>query len=209
MRSKLTGLLLGTLLLMAAALGLLWLRQEPSIRPEDVKVQAILHPPGHGQNLLPYGHEVWTLEIILDRATERPLWSDHWSFVITPVVGGLTTPFWDHLKGLSDGTGSPPAGGEGYLVVRDARVRAQLASLFLQDGVSYSAQQWDQVYGFRYAGERFPTRMRYYLDGGNPDKPEEVAVAYSHMERRWGRDLGWSRLVRARVGQGTTANERE
>lgn len=192
--------LLAAIILLATLIsGAAWLRLRPSIRPDEVQLDAALYPPGEGQNLLPYGNEVWMLEITLAKSTPNPLWREAWSFVVTPIVDGLTTPVWDHLQGPTDGPGSPPAGGEGFVILRDARVRPQLARLLEREGLSYTAQEWDQVYGFRYAGEAYPVKIRYYLNGGFPDNPAEIAVTYSHLERRWGREVGWSKLVRARV----------
>ncbi|MFZ5824640.1 MAG: hypothetical protein ACOY94_09960 [Bacillota bacterium] len=193
----------------AALLLVLWAMQRPAIRPDQVRLEAILHPPGHGENLLPYGHEAWTLEIILDKETEQPLWADEWSFAVTPVIGGIATPFWDHMQGLSTSMGSPPAGGEGFVVLRDMTVWDGVVRAVESEGLNPGAQRWAEVWSFRYHGEAFPARIRFYLDGGLPPQVDRAAVAYTHKERRWGRDLGWTRLFPATVAEGPPAAERE
>lgn len=87
------------------------------------------------------------------------------------------------------------------MVLRDARVLRPVVQAFEAEGLSF-ALRWDEVWGFRYAGEEYPARIRFYLDGGDAAKLNQVVVAYTHREARWGRDLGWTRLIRARLYDG-------
>jgi len=160
---------------------------------------AILHPPAHGERVLPYGESHWSLQINLAKQTPQPLWGERWSYAVTPALDGLHSSYWDHLQGLSDGIGSDPVGGEGFTVLRDDRVRSFVDSAMASEGLDAGALRWDQTLSFRYRGEQFPAVIRYYLDGGIPDRPDQIAVVYTHIEQRWGRDLSWSKLIRAKV----------
>jgi hypothetical protein len=195
MRRKLFSTVVATILLIAVLLGVAYWRRGPSIRPDDVALEAILRPPGYGENLLPDGRHLWTLEIGLQKRTDRSLWTDGWTFTVTPVLDGLSTAFWDHFQGRIDGT-LDAAGGAGFLVLRDQRALISVARAMEVQGM---ATRLNQVWGFRYAGASYPARIRFYLDGANPGQLDHLAVAYTHQERWMGRDVGWTKLVKVNV----------
>lgn len=190
------GFILG-LLVIAGALLYVRSEQQPSIRPEDVSIKAVLLPPGAVENPL-YGHEgQWALEITLDSHTDRPLYVSErsWFSWVTPYTPGMREVGRDFKQGWSNGTGGTTVGGEGFVVGSDGRHSILAAEALRTQGVSITEEEVFQIMGFGYYGERLPAEIRYYLsDPESASSPGRRAfVVYSHYERRWGRDLSWAK----------------
>lgn len=182
------------LLVGVGALALLALPEpEPSIRPEDVVIKAVLLPPGRSENPPPGHEEHWALEITLESLTDRPLHvSDReWFSHVTPYVEGMPVLSWDFKQGLSNGA---TVGGEGFAIGADGRQAILAAKALGAQGIAITADEAFGIMGFEYYEESFPAEIRYFLPA-----PESASVGrrayvvYSHYERRWGRDLSWAK----------------
>jgi hypothetical protein len=183
--------LLGVLVL----LRLSWLNQRPSIKPADVHKEAVLRPPGKAENPSPGEEDKWTLEITLDKRTERPLYvSDReYFFRVTPFVEGMSIGDWDFKQGLTNGTSGSPKGGSGFSMGNDGRHIPMVVQALVSKGVNVGVNAVRQITAFGYEGDRFPAQVRYYLLGKAPiSRGQRAFIVYSHYEKRWGRDVSWT-----------------
>lgn len=174
-------------------LSLLWLNQQPSIQPDDVQIQAVLQPPGQAENPQPGFADKWTLEIALDKRTERPLYKNDatWFFQVTPFVDGMGISVWDFKQGVSSGS---PTGSDDFAMGHDGRHIPLVTQALRTHGVAVTEHEVAGIVAFGFVGERFPAEVRYYLQGNEAALAgQRPLVVYSHYERRWGRDLSWTK----------------
>lgn len=184
------------LVVLGALALLLWPKPQPSIRPEDVVIKAVLLPPGRAENPAPGHEDHWALEITLDSHTDRPLYvSDRdWFFWVTPYVEGMSAVSWDFKQGLTNGSSGYTVGGEGFAIGADGRHAILAAEALGAHGISITADEAFQIMGFGYYGESLPAEIRYYLPAAeSASAGRRGYVVYSHYERRWGRDLSWAK----------------
>ncbi len=177
-------------------LTLLWQTQQPSIKPVEIQIQAVMQPPGQAENPIPGGQDQWTVEITLSKSTERPLYESDgdWFFQVTPFVEGVSIGVWDFKQGLTGGTSGSTVGGTDFAIGNDSRHIPMVVRALVSEGVSVDEKDISRIPAMGYAGEKFPVEIRYYLSRTEPASDGKGAfVVYSHYEKRWGRDLSWTK----------------
>lgn len=153
---------------------------QPSIKPSDVKLEAVLRSPEKATAPIPLEGVGWTLEITLDKITDRPLYvSDRdWFFQVTPYVQGMGTVAWDFIKGFSNGNSGTPVGERNFTLGWDSRHIPLVVKALRFYGVRVTETEATFT-AFGYVGADFPTRVRFYLAGEHPiiTEAEPVGLA--------------------------------
>jgi hypothetical protein len=167
----------------------------PTVTPEDVLLTATIRP---ADDTVCLPEVRWVLEVELDRSRAVPLilW-DHEEYMSevnafngerplqVSVGDGCANGHQDSYKGLSLGND-----GRTYtLAARTAHRTGDLPEDTWPDTKSSAS-------GFFYSGNEFPIKVRYYLDGTEPPS-RRIAVIYAHYEKRFGRDLSWTKTIYA------------
>lgn len=180
----------------AVAIGLgltVWVTQKPSIRPNQVKLEAILIPPGQGVEPAESGR--WLLEVGLQTDAAQPLYHEgRYDGALTPVAKGAESWLRDLMPNPASGEWQPwvkvpgrPADKRGFRPLVEQALAAEGLELDPR-----SRERHQPV-------AEGAMRARFTLSSATSLIPDKVAVVYTHTERRWGRELSWSRLAWATV----------
>lgn len=178
-----------------------WFHLEPTIGPDDVMLDAILKSSKLSAEPRISPTETYVVEIKLDRRASLPLSApsdNQYYHIIYPYIKGFSNAGWDFYQG-TDERGSIK-GGEGYTFGADGRTvkmaAEQLAIDGMIDGVTEPLinELCNKLLGFTYSLDKYPTRNRIYLTPNDkkPD-PNSSRIIYVHYEKKWGKDLSWSR----------------
>lgn len=178
-----------------------WATAGPSVRPEHVAVDLVLRAPGRGENVLPQAMDRWALEATVTSPTGQPLYRrDRWSHEVLFFAAGHPTDLWDFYQGLTFGSrGGSPAGADDYHVIQTYEAAEKAATALRAQGIDASPDILQRTWGFLYTGAGSTARARFYLPAGPKPADDWVALVYVHKEHRLGRDLGWTKVVKARV----------
>lgn len=180
-----------------------WASAAPAVRPEQVELELILRAPGRGENVLAQATDRWAVEVTVKDNGGLPLHQpDRWSHQVVLYTAGEYSDLWDFYQGLTFGSrGGSPVGDDLYHVIQTHDAAEKAATALQQQGVAATAEALERTWGFMYTGPGRTVRARFYLPAGPRPDPEQVALVYVHKERRLGRDLGWTKVVKAVVDE--------
>lgn len=209
---------IGTLCAVAiagGALGLRWLGLAPTIAPEDVVLQGEVIEAAllRDDPTFSFPND-WAAVVRLENRSGKPLHSSEghsYFHLVYPVVGGFQTLAWDYGAGL-DGDGAEGGAGadeEAYSMGNHSYTFERLQR-HMDEEIGFGEEIGWSVVGFTYTGAEPTARVRYELiasdgsAGARPD-PRRAYVAYVHYEKRWGKDLSWTKAVPIDVVSGSKA----
>ena len=176
-----------------------WQSLEPTTKPEDVSIDAALYPPGQATQPAQIDGHKWSLEVTLRvRGGRMHGPPESWFGMAFPYMDGTLAPFWDFVVRNPSPTFEEGndiwIGGHSQLTPLTVQALRQAGMEALGDAVS-------SQHGFAYFSSRPSFSIRYFFLPPWPSEPEsKTFVVYSHYERRWGKDLSWSRAYPVRLG---------
>lgn len=178
-----------------------WFNLAPTIKPDEVILDAILTSSSLSVEPRISPTETHVVEITLNRRTPLPLSTasdNQYYHIIYPYIKGFYNAGWDFYQG-TDERGNIK-GAEGYTFGADGRTIKMAAEQLTIDGLiqgvtePFMNELFNKLLGFTYSLDKYPTRNRIYLTPNDkkPD-PNSCRIIYVHYEKKWGKDLSWSR----------------
>ncbi|MFC0216112.1 hypothetical protein ACFFK0_27325 [Paenibacillus chartarius] len=171
---------------------LLWLRLEPSVSPDDVSLRGKLAPIASVPDVKPLNGETQVAELTVNRlsaGTTSPAGIDSW-YIYVPGTQSTQTrvleePQSDVLK---------PAASDAAALTQEVQTMLQ------QIGVSVTAGELAEPF-MQYTGARGSYTAQALLKphpnaAVQPAAKQEAYAIYIHRERKWGRDVSWTKAVK-------------
>lgn len=186
------------LLMMTCSLVIaIWYNQEPTVKPEDITIQAKFVPIELATKpVRPVMTGNYTLEVELDRKTNISLINGQYFHMVIPYIESISfgATNIDFFQGIDDRGHEIGSEAPYYGFGNDPRTKQVAVEALESLGLNPKADELD--HGYFYRGDTFPTRVRFYVETGRNFRAQQTQafVLYVHYETRWGRNLSWAKL---------------
>lgn len=168
-----------------------------------MSIEAVLFPPNQATEPVSLDRDKWSLETtlrVLGGRVHGPPESVRHAF---PYMDGTLAPLWDFVVRNPD-PGSTSAEDNDIWLGGHSQLTPLTVQALRQAGLEAREDLVNVQYGFTYFGSRPSFSVRFFFLPPWPSQSRaKTFVVYSHYERRWGKDLSWSRAYPVQLGPGT------
>lgn len=178
-----------------------WQSLQPTIKPEDVSIDAVLYPPNQATEPVPSEGDKWSLETtLLVRGGRMHGPPESWFAMAFPYMEGTLAPRWDFVV-RNPGVPTTRDEGNDIWIGGHSQLTPLTVRALRQAGLQAREELVNVQHGFAYFDSRPSFSVRFFFLPPWPSEPRaKTFVVYSHYERRWGKDLSWSRAYPVQLG---------